>query len=363
MAAPVHINTTATRDYTSDLPTFYEHYWHVSSEVRPESDAAREELVQALFGGWPTGLRALEIGPGGEGGLIRLLQPRGNEVFGLDVSASGVACCAQWGLDVRLCQVGAEPMPFDDDSFDVVFAFEVCEHFANPQQAIEEIRRVLRPGGRFIASTPNPLIHHWPRYFYPSLVERDGLREFFEVNQLAVVREIVSGRNRYERLVGPDQAGWSWIWDCRSLKGDAAGLREAARRFWDRTDGHGIRMRPMEAADLARAALAVAPGDVEALGLLAAASVYRVLAGEEVECQAAMTDLVSACAEEGSPHLTAARFWLFAADAEFRRFRFGLLAPEQRAALQGAVEAADPARGEALAALDREAVRLAALTT
>src|SRR5690606_25428472 len=113
--------------------------------------------------------------------------------------------------------------------FDVVLAFEVCEHFANPQYAIEEIRRTLKPDGRFIASTPNPLIAHWPRFFYPSLIEREHFREFLQVNRFAVRRELASGTTRYERLIGPDRAGWSWIWDCQSIRADAAGLREASR--------------------------------------------------------------------------------------------------------------------------------------
>lgn len=297
MSDTVRIVGTATTEYSSDLEAFYKDYWHVAAELSPAADQAREELVRALFGGWPSGLRVLEIGPGGEGGLIRQLKAHGNDVAGVDVSASAIACCRQWGLDVRLCEAGRAPLPHDDEAFDVVLAFEVCEHFANPQAALEEIRRVLRPGGRFIASTPNPLIAHWPRYFYPSLVERDAFREFLQVNQFDVVREITSGTNRYDALVEPSRQGWSWIWDTRSMRGDWAALVAAARGFWDRVDADGLRERPIEAADLARAALALDPDNVEATGLLASGSVYRVLNGEASACQDAVGQLVAICGD------------------------------------------------------------------
>ncbi len=46
-------------------------------------------------------------------------------------------------------------MPFEDNSFDVVFSRYVLEHVANPPLFLKEVRRVLRPGGRFLFLTPN----------------------------------------------------------------------------------------------------------------------------------------------------------------------------------------------------------------
>ncbi len=45
-------------------------------------------------------------------------------------------------------------LPFKAESLDVVFLFEVLEHIVADDQALREIRRVLRPGGRFYASIP-----------------------------------------------------------------------------------------------------------------------------------------------------------------------------------------------------------------
>jgi SAM-dependent methyltransferase len=45
-------------------------------------------------------------------------------------------------------------MPFKDAKFDCVFCFETLEHVSNPPKALAEIRRILKPGGILIASTP-----------------------------------------------------------------------------------------------------------------------------------------------------------------------------------------------------------------
>jgi SAM-dependent methyltransferase len=52
-----------------------------------------------------------------------------------------------------LAEAGA--LPFADSTFDIAFSVYVLEHIARPEQFIAEVRRVLKPGGVFIALTPN----------------------------------------------------------------------------------------------------------------------------------------------------------------------------------------------------------------
>src|SRR5579863_3382804 len=60
------------------------------------------------------------------------------------------------GVDYRPCDITTSALPFADDSFDYVSYLDVIEHHPHsPKRVLEEIRRVLKPGGCVIISTPN----------------------------------------------------------------------------------------------------------------------------------------------------------------------------------------------------------------
>lgn len=74
-----------------------------------------------------------------------------------------------------------EALPVDDASFDVVLCTQVLEHCDDPGQAVRELRRVVRPGGRVLAST------HGVQVYHPSPTDywrwtHTGLRRLFEGN-------------------------------------------------------------------------------------------------------------------------------------------------------------------------------------
>jgi SAM-dependent methyltransferase len=74
-----------------------------------------------------------------------------------------------------------EALPVDDASFDVVLCTQVLEHSDDPAQAVRELRRVTRPGGRVLAST------HGVQVYHPSPVDywrwtHEGLRRLFSQN-------------------------------------------------------------------------------------------------------------------------------------------------------------------------------------
>jgi SAM-dependent methyltransferase len=50
----------------------------------------------------------------------------------------------------------SQGIPFEDESFDFVFAIEVLEHTTNPYNIFKEVKRILKPGGYFVLSVPNP---------------------------------------------------------------------------------------------------------------------------------------------------------------------------------------------------------------
>ena len=87
--------------------------------------------------------RVLEIGPG-----EAVFDRKRCEHVGINISARG-------STDVF---ADGQSLPFRDASFDAVIATEVIEHVRYPYRLLEEIRRVLRPSGRVLLSTPNVAI-------------------------------------------------------------------------------------------------------------------------------------------------------------------------------------------------------------
>ncbi len=78
----------------------------------------------------------------------------GAKTYGLDIAPLAVKK-AKGVLDQAITHDVVKPLPFPDKSFDLVFALEVIEHVYDTDFLLDEIRRVLRPGGISIISTPN----------------------------------------------------------------------------------------------------------------------------------------------------------------------------------------------------------------
>jgi SAM-dependent methyltransferase len=93
----------------------------------------------------------------------------------------------------------ATDLTFPDNSFDTVVSTEVLEHVPEPQRAMNEMRRVLKPGGHLILSTPM----YWPRHEVPYDFFRypyDGLIHLVNSSGLELVR--IFNRGRSYAMVG-----------------------------------------------------------------------------------------------------------------------------------------------------------------
>lgn len=75
------------------------------------------------------------------------------EVVSADFSPLALAFSRRRSL-TRLCASDAMRLPFRDSSFDLVVALDILEHVADDSAALAEIHRVLKPGGRVIATVP-----------------------------------------------------------------------------------------------------------------------------------------------------------------------------------------------------------------
>jgi SAM-dependent methyltransferase len=110
----------------------------------------RVDLFRRYVGG--PGRDVLDLGC--RYGALTRTYSTGNHVVGVDVDREALAEAAKLGIDTRWADVD-EPLPFEDESFDVVVAGELLEHVRDPTGVVAEARRVLRPGGDFVASVPN----------------------------------------------------------------------------------------------------------------------------------------------------------------------------------------------------------------
>src|SRR5215831_6196557 len=97
----------------------------------------RERLDQFAADFHLSKAHVLEIGSG-EGSLQDVV----DDYTGLDISAT-----AQRNYHKRFVQADARAMPFPDGEFDAVWSIWVLEHVPNPEQALREMRRVLKPNG------------------------------------------------------------------------------------------------------------------------------------------------------------------------------------------------------------------------
>lgn len=103
------------------------------------------------------GVRVLDVGAG-TGWLAGMLSRRGFTVSALDLGHDNLLRAShrarEHGNAVRFVQGDIYRLPFPAHSFDAVAACEILEHLERPGDAIREVARVLRPGGRFVLSTP-----------------------------------------------------------------------------------------------------------------------------------------------------------------------------------------------------------------
>ena len=101
------------------------------------------------------GERVLDVGCG-IGWLCEQFAKGQARVFGADLTITGVRLTRERlrisGFSGEIIQANAESLPFEDSAFDFLTSSGVLHHTPHPERAIQEIWRVLRPGGRAMIS-------------------------------------------------------------------------------------------------------------------------------------------------------------------------------------------------------------------
>lgn len=162
-----------------DLPKLYVDYFThqhpVGPAVQPKSIFNNIFQVFQGFFRWPERTRRynvmflLDSKPGrvldlgcGNGYRLGLLKALGWDVVGVEIDPVSRAIAQKSGYTVYGEELSK--VAFPDNSFDAVIMCHVIEHLDDPFEVVKECLRVLKPGGRFVATTPNALsLGH--RYF------------------------------------------------------------------------------------------------------------------------------------------------------------------------------------------------------
>ena len=133
------------------MKAFYESYWQDAPEQPTPYQWERRRTL--LLGEARPGERVLDLGCGA-GAFLAALRDAGTEPVGVEIAEAAVqrARTSVPGADVRLLEDGV--IPAGHGEFDLVWCSEVLEHIPDLGEALFEVRRVLRPGGRLLVTVP-----------------------------------------------------------------------------------------------------------------------------------------------------------------------------------------------------------------
>ena len=128
------------------------------------------------------GIKILDLGCG-RGEFLRGFIRCGLNGYGVDQSSIAKSVCPE--AEIFQSDLENEPLPYDDNTFDVVFSKSVLEHFYYPEKLVMEIYRIVKPGGLVITMVPD-----WEavyKTFYEDYTHRTAftltsLRNIFIIN-------------------------------------------------------------------------------------------------------------------------------------------------------------------------------------
>lgn len=101
--------------------------------------------------------KILDLGCG-NGDFTEEIEKLGFNVIGADINPPK-------GKKYITMDIQHEIYPFNDNTFDIIFSKSVIEHLRNPEKMVDEVYRILKPGGIFICMTPS-WKHSYREQFY-----------------------------------------------------------------------------------------------------------------------------------------------------------------------------------------------------
>ncbi|MDD5308934.1 MAG: methyltransferase domain-containing protein [Deltaproteobacteria bacterium] len=202
---------------------------------------AYEHLSRYLFARrLAAGRRVLDLGSGEGYGSFTIAE-RADSVLGIDVDKAAIwHARGKYGkqrANLAYRQGSATALPCEDGRFDLVVCFEMLEHTAEQAQMLNEIRRVLAPGGLLLISTPNRLAYS----------DLPGYKNEFHVRELYLdeFRDLLATRFAHVQVLGQRNVSANVIADL-----DDAALRPlAVERIHRKNEHNEFEPVPAEPAD------------------------------------------------------------------------------------------------------------------
>jgi len=179
---------------------------HLEGSIMPEAEFMRDNYYLALAryqlaSDYAENKVVLEAGSGAGYGA-EIISEVAKKVYAVDLSKNSIRESQKKYLRKNLkFEIGdITKLNFPDSTFDLISAFEIIEHLEDYNRAISEFKRVLKPGGLLILSTPNKKVYSpgTKKPFYPfhfkefTLEELKSLLGDFKIKQ--ILGEYIRGR-------------------------------------------------------------------------------------------------------------------------------------------------------------------------
>ena len=186
----------------------------------PTSELWGEHRARYRFAArWVAGRCVLDVACGAGFG-VHLLEAAGARVIGMDLDARAlVEARSSLARRANLVRADGLRLPLPDATIDLVTSFETLEHVPDARCFVHELRRVLRPGGRLVLSTPNrafgpPQRHQNPFHLQEFVADELTalLQACFSSVRLFGQRPVTSYRYVPYLLIEPhyEPAAWAW---------------------------------------------------------------------------------------------------------------------------------------------------------
>jgi 2-polyprenyl-3-methyl-5-hydroxy-6-metoxy-1,4-benzoquinol methylase len=134
--------------------SYYEQYWRTMAQWASREGQIDKLEAQIFSRQLTPGNRCLDYGCGDGLRYGRFLTRMGINYTGADISEEALKISSSQGLNVGLLAADGTT-PFEAASFDAALCMEVFEHLIDPNRAVAELHRILRPGATLITSVPN----------------------------------------------------------------------------------------------------------------------------------------------------------------------------------------------------------------